>query len=261
MISIYTAPNLIEAHMVLNLLEQAGVKGLIKGEHLMGLERLDSSGFVKIYVNENDFEVAQIIISDMETKQSPTEKTSSPSTKNNSFQYGLIGFIAGSILVAVYCYTPYIVTKLDNNKDGNTDEKHVYFDNRISKTEYDRNFDGKVDFIYKYNWDNVVKSSKSDEDFDGFFETSAKYLYGNVLWSKSDTTGDGFKDYHGKYKNGILETIIFFDPKTKKPIKIQKYKGQKLISAQVDTNSDGVLDQSIEYNSIEEIIKKTKITP
>lgn len=260
MINIYTAPNAIEAHMVLNLLEMAGIKGVIKDEHLQGLERLDSGGCVKIYVDENDLEIAKKIIADMEKKQPATEKTTSVSTKSNSFQYGLIGFITGSILVAIYCYTPYIVTKLDNNKDGKNDEKHVYVDTRISKSEYDRNFDGKVDFSYKYDWDNVVKSSRSDEDFNGSFETNTKYLYGNALWSKSDTTGDGFEDYHMKYKNGILETVLFISPKTKKPIKIQTYKGQKLISAQIDTNGDGVLNQLVEYDSIEEIIKKTKIT-
>ena len=73
--------------------------------------------------------------------------------------------------------------------------------------------------------------------------------------SKSDSTGDGSQDYFVSFKNGVIDTITFISPKTKKPIKIQQYNGIKLISAKVDTNRDGNLNKSFEYNEIEEIIK------
>lgn len=260
MIKIYTASNTIEAHMVLDLLEQAEIKGIIKDEHLQGLERLDSGGFVDIYVDEDNANNATKIIADMESRQPKKEAPRRLKAKNNPFKYLFIGFMAGSMVVAIYFYTPYVVQKFDSNHDGKADRKNVSFANRLSKSTYDRNFDGKVDLVYKYKWENELNSAESDDDFDGIFETFLKFSNGNISWSESDTTGDGFKDYRNEYINGILNKAIFYDPKTKKPVKVQNYKGQKLISAQLDTNGDGILNQKIEYNSIEEATRKTNLT-
>ncbi|VAW77882.1 hypothetical protein MNBD_GAMMA15-48, partial [hydrothermal vent metagenome] len=38
----------------------------------------------------------------------------------------------------------------------------------------------------------------------------------------------------------------------------QKYNSVKLISAEVDTNRDGILDTMYEYDDIEEIAKKSR---
>lgn len=252
---IYTAPNSIEAHMISNLLEQGGIQGIIEGEHLQGLERLQSGSSVQVFVNETDYEAAKQIINDIEEQQPTNKKTEIPKG-NNSFKSVIVGFIGGLIVFAFFYYIPIVVQKIDSNDDGETDRTYLYLGNRISRGQIDRNFDGKVDLIYKYNKDETVNSKKLDEDFNGTFERIIKYLDNNPIWSKSDTTGDGFQDYHLKYKDGVLEKATFYNPKTKQPIKIQYYKMQKLVSAQIDTNGDGVLDQSYEYNSIEEIIKK-----
>ena len=260
MIEIYKASNTIEAHMILHLLEQAEIKGIIKNEHLQGLERLDSGGFVGIYVNEDNVNNARKIVADMESRKPKKEAPKTARAENNPFKYLFIGFLVGSMVVALYFYTPYVVQKFDNNHDGKADGKLVSFGNRLSRSTYDRNFDGKVDLVYKYKWENELNSAESDEDFDGIFETFLKFSNGNISWSESDTTGDGFKDYRNEYKNGILNKAIFYDSKTKKPVKVQNYKGQKKVSAQIDTNGDGILNQTIEYDSIEEPIKTTNPT-
>jgi hypothetical protein len=88
MISIYSAPNTLDAHMVLDLLEQAGIQGTTKNEHLQGIERLNTGGFVKIYVEENNVDNASKIIADMQNRQSETEKTSTlPTAHNNPLKY------------------------------------------------------------------------------------------------------------------------------------------------------------------------------
>jgi hypothetical protein len=260
MIKIYTAPNTIEAHMVLDLLEHEGIKGVIKGEYLQGIERLNSGGFVSIYVDEDNVNNATNIIADMKSRQPKTEAPRAPDARSSPFKNLFIGFMTGSLAVALYFYTPYVVQKIDKNYDGKIDEKHVFFDNRLSKTTYDRNFDGKVDLVYKYKLENELDSAKSDSDFDGIFETFIKFSHGNISWSESDTTGDGFKDYRNEYKNGILKKAIFYDLKTKKPVKVQNYKGPKIVSAQIDTNGDGILNQTVDYDSIEEVAKTTNAT-
>jgi len=252
---LHRVSNSVEAHMVLDLLEQAGIRGHIEGEHLQGLEKLELGGFLRIVVDDEEYEIAKDIINSIEPSEHLTKKQSPNPERNYFFRYVMIGFVSGSIFVALIYYIPIVVEKYDLNSDGTPDGKSVYFDNRISRTELDRNFDGKVDFVFKYNTKGFVKTIKSDDNFDGVFETNTKYLHGNPSWSKSDTTGDGFQDYHMKFENGIIETITFVNPDTKKPTKIQNYIGPKLVSAELDTNGDGILNRSYEYNEIEEIIK------
>ena len=56
--------------------------------------------------------------------------------------------------------------------------------------------------------------------------------------------------------NLVMKKIIFISPQTKKPIKVQYLKDLKLASAQLDSNGDGVLDLTYEYDNIEEILEK-----
>ena len=244
--------------MILDLLDRSGIKGNIEGEHLQGLEKLELGGFLRITVDDADYEKAKKVIGTVDIGTDSPDTVHSTPVKDHSWQYGIIGFIAGSALVAFIYYIPIVVEKHDLNRDGEPDGKSVYFGNRISSTELDRNFDGRVDEVFKYNNQGFVKSSKSDYNFDGIFETETEWKNGNPQLSKSDTTGDGFQDYIVTFNNGVIDTISFISPKTKKPIKVQQYDGMKLISANVDTNRDGNFDKFFEYDEIEEIINTKK---
>jgi len=252
---IYEASNSIEAHMILNMIDQAGLSGRIDGEYLQGgAGELPAAGLVRVMVNESDYDVAKEIIVEWDARQ-PDSNETKPVKKGNYFSSGILGFISGSVLVAIFYNTPITNDGVDYNHDGVFDEKWTFVDGRMSKTELDRNLDGKVDFVYKYDRKGLLKSSKSDEYFDGKFETESHYYHGNIIWSESDTTGDGYKDYRMDFEYGVLDIITFFDPGTKKPLKIQKYNAFKLTSSEVDTNGDGVLDTVYKYDSIEEVVK------
>lgn len=255
---VYEASHSVEAHMILNLLEQAGLQGRIDGEYLQGgMGELPAAGLIRVMVSESDYDAAKEII-DIWEKSQPALVEKKPKSTSHKRSF-LSGLVTGTIIIAIFYNTPITEDGIDYNNDGKLDEKWTYIDDRISKSEIDRNFDGKVDYIYKYNRKELIKYSESDDDFNGKFETRYYYERGNIIWSISDTTGDGFEDYRVDYWHGVTDTVTFINKITKKPVKIQKFSANKLISAKLDTNGDGVLDTLIEYDGIEEIIKKSRI--
>jgi hypothetical protein len=255
---LYEALNAVEAHMIRNLLEQVGLSARIDGEYLQGgVGELQAMGVIRVMVEEKDYTEAKAIIQEWNANQ-PKQGSEAKTVKNKSgFITGIIGFICGVVAMGFYYNTPVIDDGIDYNGDGKLDEKWTYVNYRLSKTELDRNLDGKIDFIYLFDRKGILKSSSSDEDFNGSFETDFSYNNGSARWQKSDTTGDGFKDYRIDFEDGTLDTITFFSPITKKPVKIQKFGAHKLKRAEVDKTGDGVMDTIFEYDSIEEVAKES----
>lgn len=255
---LYEASNTVEAHMILNLLEQNGIIGRIDGEYLQGgVGDLPAMGLVRVMVNEADYNEADLIVTEWDSAQPAllAQIKNKPIKKSNYFTTGILGFILGSIFIGVLYNTPVTDDGIDYNDDGQLDEKWTYINNRISKSESDRNFDGKIDLIYKYDRKGLIKFAEADEDFNGKFETRHYYRRGNATNSESDTNGDGFYDNKISYIFGVIDEIIFLNKLTNKPVKIQKYHSMMLISAKIDTNGDGILDTSYNYDELEEIIK------
>ncbi len=255
---LYEALNTVEAHMILNLLEQAGLSARIDGEYLQGgVGELQAIGVVRVMVEDADYADANEIIMEWDAKQPEQERQDQVTKRKSSVSTGVIGFICGLVVMAVYYNTPVTDDGIDYDGDGLLDEKWTYVNYRLSKTEVDRNFDQKTDLIYKFDRMGLIESSMSDDNFDGVFETDIYYDYGNAIWQKSDTTGDGFKDYRVTFKSGLVDTIRFVNPETKKVIKVQHYGPAKMIKSEIDTTGDGVLDTLHEYDAIEEIDRQS----
>lgn len=255
---LYEAPNTVEANMILHLLEQAGLTARIDGEYLQGgIGEIQAIGVVRVMVEENDYADAKKIITEWDNKQVEQEIQSDVIKKKSGVGAGVIGFVCGVAAMALYYNTPITVDGIDYDADGTLDEQWTFVNNRHSKTEIDRNLDGKIDFVYLIGRNGVVESSSVDEDFNGIFETEIYYDFGNPVRQKSDSTGDGFKDYRITFKYGVAEKITFINPVTKKASKVQYYGPIRLKSAEVDTTDDGVLDTLYEYDYLEEIVKKS----
>jgi hypothetical protein len=256
---IYEAQNTVEAHMVLNLLEQAGLKVRIDGEYLQGgIGEIQAIGVIRVMISADDYTEGKVIVDEWDARQPIQESDvqNNDVKKGGGFGVGLISFICGVAAMAIYYHTPVTHDGIDYNGDGVLDEKWTYVNNLISKTEYDSNLDGDIDVIYLYDRKGLIQSSSSDNNFNGIFETETYYDRGNAVWQKSDTTEDGFKNYKINFKHGLLNEIIFLDPETKKTIKIQKYGSFSLESAKLDASGDGFFDTYYEYDSIEEISRK-----
>ena len=75
---VYNAANHIQAHMVMHVLEQAGVHALVQGEFLQsGAGELPVGNLVGVAVDDADVEIAREIIEDWERlMQEPGEEES-----------------------------------------------------------------------------------------------------------------------------------------------------------------------------------------
>lgn len=80
---VYQAANHIQAHMVMHVLQQAGVNAHVQGEYLQsGAGELPVGNLVGVAVDDDDVEIAREIISDWE------KLMSEPSTDDEEEESG-----------------------------------------------------------------------------------------------------------------------------------------------------------------------------
>ena len=257
---LYEAQNSIEAHMIVNLLEQAGLSGHIDGEHLQGgVGEIQVSGLVRVMVEDADYDEALDIIKIWEAQQPDViEEVKVITKRKNSLFIGIAGFCVGLACMYLYFYAPVEVDGIDQNGDGIIDEEWTYKNGYIRESKIDRNFDGEMDVITTYNRFGKIRTSISDDDFNSTFETTAYYKRENVELMESDTNGDGFKDFKAIYENGIGVEINFLNSKTKNVKRIQKLNPFKIYESQLDSNDDGILDTIYRYDEYEQVIETIK---
>lgn len=99
--SVYETASGLDGHMILNLLQQYRISGRIEGEHLQGgIGELQAMGFVRVMVEEENYEQARQIIDEWEALQPPDASITPPPRGTNGIQL----FIAGAILGAALMY-------------------------------------------------------------------------------------------------------------------------------------------------------------
>ena len=261
--SVFETSNSLEAHMVVDLLEQQAITAQIDGEYLQGgVGELQAHGFIRVMVEDNVFEKAKQVVTEWESAQ-PDQNI--PEINKPKLSTKGLGFIAGLTIGIASMFWAYNspVTKegIDYNGDGKNEEMWVYKDNRPDRTEIDQNRDGNMDFITTFSRRNLTSSTKIDGDFDGVFETTIKYREGLPYIEESDSDQDGNIDLKTYFKFGGIDQIHIFNNNSSSPIKIQKFKMGKLISAKFDSNRDGKMDTLYEYDNFEEIVTTSRIRP
>lgn len=98
--SVFEASSGLDAHMVLNLLEQRGIGGHIEGEHLQGgIGELQAMGFVRVMVAEQDYDEARRIVSEWEALQPPDEEDRPEQRGAVGVQLFLAGVVTGAALM------------------------------------------------------------------------------------------------------------------------------------------------------------------
>lgn len=256
--TLYEAANAIEAHMLVDLLKQEGIEAQIQGEALQGaMGEVPMNGLVRLVAREEDYPAARALIERWER----TEVAPTPGPKPPSRSAGLRGFLLGLAVGVGGTYAAYrapVATDgIDHDRDGVLDEKWTFSPNGLLlKSEVDRNFDRKVDYVAHYNARGVIESVESDDNFDGVFETRQGFRNGNIEFAETDTDGDGFADLRTLYVHGVVDTVEFINPTTGKPWRVEHFALGVLQFADVDTDKDGVLDQRVRYSKLAEVVSR-----
>ena len=257
MISVFEASTGLEAHMILNLLEQEGITGRVDGEYLQGgVGELQAMNFVRVLVDEKDYAEAGKIISKWESIQPAPDNTKAKSSRSGGFRF-IFGLLIGAGIMYWAYETPVSIDGIDYNHDGVLDDRWTYRGDRISKAEVDRNLDGKVDQIEFYNRRGIMDHADADDNFDGIFETRFQYEQNSVAVQESDLNNDGEVDYRAYFEHGVLHQVVISGSGLNSPSRKQTYKMNKLVSADHDTNGDGIYDQHIEYDYFEDPANNT----
>lgn len=253
--TLYQAANAIEAHMLLDLLQQEGIAAYIQGEHLQGaIGELPAAGLVRLVVDEADYAQARAVIDRWEVAQ-PQESPQAPAPhKPSALRPFALGLVVGAVVLYAFHRVPSTVDGVDHNRDGVLDERWTYAPSgALLKYEADRNLDGKTDVRGGYDRRGLMQTVESDDDFNGVFETRTHYRAGNAEVSEVDTDGDGLLDLRSRYTSGVLSSVEYLEPLTGRRLRVEFFKLGKLATAEVDTDQDGVLDTRYTYGKLGEV--------
>ena len=95
--SVFEASTGLDAHMILNLLETYGITGRIEGEYLQGgVGELQTMGFVRVLVPDEDYDKARQIISEWESIQPSPENYPAKVRPYGGLQLFITGIIIGA---------------------------------------------------------------------------------------------------------------------------------------------------------------------
>lgn len=259
--TLYEASNAVEAHMILDLLQQEGLNAHIQGEHLQGaMGGLPAGGLVRVVVAEDDYGKARELVERWDTDQ-PKEAAPKPSTRASKAVYALFGGLLLGIAGSYAFYrSPVTNDGVDYNRDGLLDEKWTSAPSgKPIKVEIDRNLDLKVDHIAHYDGRGLIKTAESDDNFDEVFETKIRFRAGNAELSETDTDGDGYPDLRSHYENGVLVSTAFINPSTGLPLRVEYFRLGKLSTVEIDSDRDGTLDTRYLHGKLNDVIATESI--
>jgi len=253
--TLYEPANALDAHMLQDLLKQAGIETRIDGAYLQGaVGELPASGLIRLRVDDADYEQAREVIRSWEATE--VTETTSPASQAGSggFRALMIGALIGVAGSYLFFRAPLNAEGVDYNHDGKLDVVWRYsLSGTFLGSKVDRNLDGKVDYVETTDSDGNVVSIEADEDFDGNFESRHSLYRGNFRASEVDTDGDTIADVKSTYRHGVLASTEYINPYTGLPLRVEHYRLGVLTTAEVDTDKDGRLDTRHFYSPTAEI--------
>ena len=229
---VYECTLAVEAHMVCDLLSQAGISARVEGEFLQtGAGELPVGNLVKVRVAPERAAEAREVIADWEKQQPPPEpgaaSAAGPSRARSSLWF-LAGLMAGIALAFIAFQTRY-----------------------AGASEHDRNHDGRIDARWLISWDGRAVQYEEDNDFDGRFEW--RFDVENELFSRGelDADGDGNPERVSQYRNGVITGQQYLTSGGR-IAKREHYVTGLLASAEFDQDGDGVFERTVQYDAFDE---------
>jgi hypothetical protein len=249
--TVFQASLALDAHIVRDLLERAGIPSHIEGEYLQGAAgELPLGNLVRVLVAPEHAADAREVIAEWE-KAHPADPKPRAERKRSWAPYtfvlgGLLGFFAAWIQYN----TPMSEQGIDYDNDGVLDERYFYAGQKTVAIELDRNSDGNADARYEYDSHGLLKESLADNDFDRRFETHDWMVRGQTHLSESDLDGDGFAETVYRYRHGITTEGDFISPKSRAVLKRSYFRAGWLVAADFDADGDGKFERHVEYDDM-----------
>ena len=180
---VYECTLAVEAHMICDLLSQAGISARVDGEFMQSaMGEIPVGNAVKVRVDPARAAEAREVIADWE-KQQPIDPIAVPVTKTSRIKsplWFLSGAMLGGFGVFLVFYVPVDSRGIDYDGDGNYEVILNYTGVRQASTELDRNSDRWPDVRWTYDLDGFEDGFASDDDFDGKFEWRGEMLKGQT---------------------------------------------------------------------------------
>src|SRR5689334_2923778 len=143
---VYECNLAVEAHMVCDLLSQAGISARVDGEFLQSAAgEIPLGNTVKVRVAPSRAGEAREVIADWEKLQ-PAEPTPVPASTGSgarSLAWFAAGLVAGGAVMFFALRTPTTDDRVDYDGDGHDDIHFVYHGRAIARIDYDRDDDGQ----------------------------------------------------------------------------------------------------------------------
>lgn len=265
--NLYEAANSAEAHMLQHLLQQQGIEAIVQGDYLQGgLGDLPMSGFIRLMVADEQYDEARQVIAQWESsnpRAAPASAAAAVPVSRSAVGLALaiaLSFLAGIAVSWMYFDFPIASEGLDYNDDGELDE-HWYWaaSGHAQSAEYDRNFDGKIDSRFHLDRQGRTRSGEEDSDFNGYFETTWAFSNGLTTAIESDTDADGRADIVTRFEHGVPVLAELLNPELGIVVRRQHLHFGKLVTEEVDTNSDGIMDVINHYDGYGAIVKVTPV--
>jgi hypothetical protein len=248
---VYECNLAVEAHMVCDLLSQAGISARVDGEFLQGAAGdIPLGNTVKVRVEPARAAEAREVIADWEKLQPTPDSIPMPSGSGSGVRSVLwfaIGLLVGGAGMFLALRTPASDDSVDYDGDGRNDIHYEYNGRAISRMEYDRDDDGKVDASWIFDVQGAEKEYDADDDFDGRFEWHGQVEEGEVVRNVLDVDGDGQAERVAHSRNGVLESIDYYTGDH--VVKRQRFRAGLLSSAEYDDDGDGVFERRATYDA------------
>lgn len=247
--------------MLQDLLRQRGISARLDGAGLQsGVGELPAIGLVRLKVEEHDFDAARAAIDEWEKTAIPDPISLPPKQPVGALIGALVGLVLGIGAAFMYFRAPANVYGIDYNDDGILDERWTSSPAGTPiRTDIDRNFDGDVDLVQRFDHHGHVESGESDDDFNGTFETQFRFRDGQVYFAQVDTDGDGIPDLKSRLKFGVLHSEEHIAASSNLTSRVETYRLGRLVSADVDTDRDGKLDRRYTYDALGEVASVREI--
>jgi hypothetical protein len=255
--TVFEANLAIDAHLVRDLLERAGIPAVIEGEHLQGAAgELPLGGLVRVRVQTDHAAEAREVVAEWEKRQPEPESgvaaaaaKAAPERRTSWAPYTfLMGLAIGGFLVWQHFNTPIKSDGVDFGGDGVFEERYVYEGMKTTLMEYDRNSDGHVDYRYEFDSHGVAVAAKGDDDFDQRFEISMRLAKGQPAVIEYDRDGDEVIEQVYRFTNGVVTSIEYVSPDTRRVVKRDNFRGGQAVSADYDADGDGQFESHVEYD-------------